>query len=311
VARRFSGRTTGGTRFDQFSYIEANMFSCQGSFRKLLLSALGVAIVAAAAPSSAVGSDKIAVNAKSVFEKAGGTSKYGLSQKQLQAADAIIAAALDRLARDGTLGGATPPAVVIKRDLSKKEMITYAEFLDYFRGLVSEQDLKIRRALVDQALAQSGAAQAAADAAAAEARRAAAIAEIDRDPSGYDAKADGVRLENIILQQRNAELLWYLQHPNQVVPHPETNASNRQPTSGQNTAAANGTGSSPAKGTDATPIQPTNLGRPIVHRPPVVTANPPNPPRTGGGAPPGPKAAAPAGSPPPKDDKKPDDKSKK
>jgi hypothetical protein len=170
---------------------------------------------------------------------------------------------------------------------------------------VSEQDLKIRRALVDQALAQSGAAQAAADAAAAEA---AAIAEIDRDRSGYDAEADGIRIDTM-LRQRNAELLWYLQHPNQVVPHPETKTSNRQPTSGQNTAASNG--NSPAKGTDATPIQPTNLGRPIVHRPPVVTTNSPNPPRTGGGGPPGPKAAAPAGSPPPKDDKKPDDKSKK
>jgi hypothetical protein len=310
VARRFSGRTTGGTRFDQLSYIEANMFSCQGSFRTMLLCALGVSIVSAAAPSSAAGSDKIAVNAKSVFEKAGGTSKYGLSQKQLQAADAIIAAALDRLARDGTLGGATPPAVVIKRDLSKKETITYAEFLDHFRGLVSEQDLKIRRALVDQALAQSGAAQAAADAAAAEAQRAAAIAGIDRDLSRYDSEADRVRIENIMLQQRNAELLWYLQHPNQVVPHPETNASNRQPASGQNTAASNG--NSAAKGTDATPAQTTPPVRSIVRRPPpVVTANPPNPPRTGGGAPPGPKAAAPAGSPPPKDDKKPDDKSKK
>ena len=284
------------------------MFSWQGSFRKMLLCALGVSIVSAAVPSSAVGSDKIAVNAKSVFEKAGGTSKYGLSQKQLQAADAIIAAALDRLARDGTLGGATPPAVVIKPDLSKKETITYAEFLDYFRGLVSEQDLRIRRALVDQALAQSGAAQAAADAAAAEAQRAAAVAEIDRDRSGYDAEADRIRIDTM-LQQRNAELLWYLQHPNQVVPHPETKASNRQPTIGQNTAAANG--NSAAKGTDATPVQPTTLGRPYVHRPPVVTINPPNPPRTGGGGPPGPKAAAPAGSPPPKDDKKPDDKSKK
>ena len=136
MARRLAGRTTAGTRFDQLSYIEANMFSCQGSFRKMLLCALGVSIVSAAAPSSAVGSDKIAINAKSVFEKAGGTSKHGLSQKQLQAADAIIAAALDRLARDGILGGATLPAVVRKPDLSKKETITDKEFLDYFRWLV-------------------------------------------------------------------------------------------------------------------------------------------------------------------------------
>ena len=94
------------------------------------------------APSSAVGSDKIAINAKSVFEKAGGTSKSGLSQKQLQAADALIAAALDRLTRDGTIGGATLPAVVGKPDLFKKEKITFTEFLDYFRGLASERDLK-------------------------------------------------------------------------------------------------------------------------------------------------------------------------
>ena len=277
------------------------MFPCQGSFRKMLLCALGVSIVSAAAPSSAVGSDKIAINAKSVFEKAGGTSKSGLSQKQLQAADALIAAALDRLTRDGTIGGATLPAVVGKPDLSKKEKITYTEFLDYFRGLASERDLKIRRALVDQALAQPGAAQAAADAAAAEAQRAAAIAEIasrdaqaDRDLNDDNADADRIRRENLELELRNAELKWYLQHPNQVVPHPETKVSNPPPTSGQNT-----------------PVQSPTIGRPTFHRPPVVTTNPPNPPRTGGGGPPGPKAAAPAESPPPKDDKKPDEKSKK
>ncbi len=54
----------------------------------------------------------------------------------------------------------------------------------------------------------------------------------DRDLSGYDAEADRIRIENIMLRG-DAELLWYLQHPNQVVPHPETKASNRQPASGQ------------------------------------------------------------------------------
>jgi hypothetical protein len=279
------------------------MFACRlfSSKKTMLWSVLGSFVACAALPTNGFAIDKIATNARAVFTKAGGTTEYGLTQKQFQAAEAKISDAINRMARDRIIGGAVAPPPARKGDLSKKEKITYQEFLDYFRGLASEEDLKIRRALVDQALAQPGAAQAAADAAAAEAQRAAAIAEIasrdaqaDRDLNAYDADADRIRRENFELELRNAELKWYLQHPNQVVPHPETNASNPQPTSGQNT-----------------PVQPPTIGRPTVHRPPVVTTNPPNPPRTGGGGPPGPKAAAPADSPTPKDDKKPDEKSKK
>ncbi len=67
--------------------------------------------------------------------------------------------ALDRLARDGLIGGDVPPPMVVKRDLSKKEKIDYTEFLQYFRGLASERDLQLRRELVDQAVATKGAAK--------------------------------------------------------------------------------------------------------------------------------------------------------
>ncbi len=119
------------------------MFSCQGSFRKMLLCALGVSIVSAAAPSSAVGSDKIAVNAKSVFGKAGG-------HQQIRPKPKAIAGRRCHHCR--CVGPLDPRRHSRRRRprrrlsssaiLSKKETITYAEFLDYFRGLVSEQDLK-------------------------------------------------------------------------------------------------------------------------------------------------------------------------
>jgi hypothetical protein len=292
------------------------MFYCQGSSRKMLLGVLGVAIVVAAAtPATALGSDKIAVNAKAVFDRAGGTGKNGLSQKQFQAADEKIAAAMDRLVRDGTLGGPVPPTVVFKHDLSKKEKITYPEFLEYFKGLASEQDLKVRRALVDQALAQAGAAQAAADAAMAEAQRAAADAEIarlnaqaDRDRSGYDAEADRIRQENIALQQFNAELMWYLQHPNQVVPHPQSTSPSPRAANGQNTATTNGPAGSVAARADGTPVPKQIVTHipPVPQRPPVVNKFSGT---NGNGA--GSKSSGPSAGSSSKDDKKPDDKPKK
>ena len=130
------------------------MFYFRQLTRLVLLNAIGAISLTAAASANA--KDKIAVNARAVFTKAGGTTKDGLSQKQFQAADEKISDALDRMARDGIIGGATPPQVVIKRDLSKKEKISYTEFLQYFRGLASERDLQIRRTLVDQAVAQKG-----------------------------------------------------------------------------------------------------------------------------------------------------------
>jgi hypothetical protein len=211
------------------------MMTCQGLSRKLLSSAVCVALFAAIGPLNLLAADKIVTNAQAIFAKAGGTKKDGMTQKQFQAAENRIDDALDRLTRDGVIGGDMPPPLVFKRDLSKKEKIDYTEFLQYFRGLASERDLQLRRELVDRAVAKKWAAQAAAEAAWENAQelRAEALAEWERQQANRDRDDDSrqdrqIRDENAELQRRNAELAWYLQHPRQPVPQPESKPTNSQ-----------------------------------------------------------------------------------
>jgi hypothetical protein len=184
---------------------------------------------------TANGADKIAIMARSVFERAGGTDK-GLPQSKFRASQTKIVDALDRLAADGILGGEPPPQPVIKRDLSKKDSISRTDFLQYFRGLASERDLELRR---KQAELAAGQANAAADAARrqAQAREAAARAAeaeaqaqeaIDRpNQTASDPDLDAINrqleyqnqlLEQQLLKERWAELEWYRLHPNQLYP---------------------------------------------------------------------------------------------
>jgi hypothetical protein len=176
--------------------------------------------------------------AKAVYQRAGGTSK-GLSQSKFKDAQDKIDDALDRLAADGVIGGDTAPTVIVVRDLSKKDPISSAEFLQYFRGRASERDLEIRRKLVDAAVGQAGAAAAAANAmrqqalaqqAAAQAQQAAAQAQqaqfdADRDRdtnNGSQAAINQLQAQNaeLEMQLRAMELNWYQQHKAPIdVPH--------------------------------------------------------------------------------------------
>jgi hypothetical protein len=215
------------------------MLTFQGLTKKLLLGGVAVAIVAVIGPVNARAIDKIASNANAVFTKAGGTKKEGMTQKQFQAAENQINAALDRLARAGEIGGNVAPPLVLKRDLSMKEIITDTEFVQYFRGLASERDLQLRREIVDQAIAQQGAAQAAAQAAweAAQERRAEERADRNRD----DWDDERIRRENEELLWRNQELMWYLQHPRQPLPTPNSKpASTQQAQNGTNPGGSTG-----------------------------------------------------------------------
>jgi hypothetical protein len=181
--------------------------------------------------SKATAADKIALMARSVFERAGGTDK-GLEQIKFKAARAKIDEALDRLAAHGILGGDNPPQAVIKRDLTKKDPISRTDFLQYFRGLASERDLELRRKQAELAAAQANAAGAAADAARqqalaqeeeARAREAVDRAnqderERDRDTQNAQLQNQNLLLEQQLLRERLAELEWYRRHPNQICP---------------------------------------------------------------------------------------------
>jgi hypothetical protein len=182
-----------------------------------------------------------------------------MTQKQFQAAENAIDDALDRLARAGVIGGDVAPPMVLVRDLSMKEIITYSDFVQYFRGLASERDLQLRREAVDQAAAQQGAAQAAAQAAW-EALHAEEFLErererADRDRDDHDRDDRRVRRENEELQRRNQELMWYLQHPRQLVPIP---TPNNTPTHTQQ--AQNGTNSA------TSPVEQIGSGRPYFNQ---------------------------------------------
>ncbi len=162
------------------------MFSTQGMLRTTFLSMIGSAIFVAAAPPSAIGAvDRIKTNANTIFANAGGTSKGWLSQKQFQAAEKKIDDAMNRLVRDGTIGSDPAPEIVVKPDLSKKERISWDDFLQYFKGLATQRDLQIRRARVDQALAQQGTAEAAAKEAWANEQQ----AEAEREAAQQQAQA--------------------------------------------------------------------------------------------------------------------------
>jgi hypothetical protein len=178
-------------------------------------------------PVNARAIDKIASNANAIFTKAGGTKKEGMTQKQFQAAENQINAALDRLARAGVIGGNVAPPLVLKRDVSMKEIITDPEFVQYFRGLASERDLQLRREMVDQAIAQQGAAQAAAQAAW-EATRRHAEERADRDRDEANRDDERIRRENEELQWRIQELMWYVKHPRQPLPTPDNKPANTQ-----------------------------------------------------------------------------------
>jgi hypothetical protein len=226
------------------------MFACRlfSSKKTMLWSVLGSIVACAAVPTNGFAIDKIATNAKAVFTKAGGTTKEGLTKEQFHAAEAKISDAINRMARDGIIGGAVAPPVAIKRDLSKKDKITYLEFLDYFRGIASEQDLKIRRALVDQAVAEQAAAQAAAGTAIAAAQQAAADAEAARREAQAERERDGAESEQARLDREDRELqlirlelMWYLEHPKQPWHRPNSTPSNVPP-SGQLGVAASGAG---------------------------------------------------------------------
>lgn len=204
--------------------------------------------------------------------------KVGLSQKQFQAADAKISDAMNRMARDGIIGGATPPPVAIKRDLSKKDSITYNEFLDYFRAVASEEDLKIRHAMVDQALAQNGAAEEAASAAMASAWEAEAKArQEERARAGLvdDPELTRIAQENFVLKWRNYELMCLLQHPNQLMPNPASNT----PAAGKAPGAV-GTGTTGTAAGTPPPVTPKIVNGTVPIGPPTLrTTNPGTPPR--------------------------------
>ncbi len=234
--------------------------TCQGLTRWLLLGAAGVVILAVIDPIRVRAVDKITSNANAVFTKAGGTRKEGMTQKQFQAAENQIDDALDRLARVGVIGGNVPPPLVMVRDLSMNEVITYTDFVQYFRGLASERDLQLRRQMVDQAVAQQGAAQAAAQAAwdALRERQAEEFLERQEDRADRDrddAKRDDgrIRWENEELQRRNQELMWYLQHPRQPLPVPNNTPANTQQAQ---------TGTNPAGVTGGSTGGPIGAGRP-------------------------------------------------
>jgi hypothetical protein len=236
------------------------MLTFRGLTKKLLSGGVAVAIMTVIGPVKARAIDKIASNANAIFIKAGGTKKDGMTQMQFQAAENQIDDALDRLARAGVIGGEVPPAAALARDLSLKEIITYTEFVQYFRGLASERDLQLRREMVDQAIAQQGAARAAAEAAweAARERRVEELllreeerADRDRDETKRDEGR--IRRENEELQRRNQELMWYLQHPRQPLPTPNNKPANTQ-------QAQNGT--NPGGSTGELTGGPIGAGRP-------------------------------------------------
>ncbi len=245
------------------------------SKKTMLWSVLGSIVACAAVPTNGFAIDKIATNAKAVFTKAGGTTKYGLTKEQFQAAEAKISDAINRMARDGIIGGAVAPPVAIKRDLSKKEKITDKEFLDYFRGLASEQDLKIRRALVDQAVAEQAAAQAAAGTAIAAAQQAAADAEAARREAQAERELDGADSEQALLDREELirlELNWYLEHPKQPWHRPNSTPSNVPPSSqlgvtGSGAGSAGAGSGNPKPGKPGIASSPGPSGVPPIVRP--------------------------------------------
>ncbi len=247
------------------------MFACRlfSSKKTMLWSVLGSIVACAAVPTSGFAADKIAVkitvNARAVFTKAGGTTKDGLTKEQFQAAGAKISDAINRMVRDGIIGGTDAPTLARKYDLSKKEKITEKEFLDYFHGLASEEDLKIRRALVNQAVAEQAAAQAAADA---EAARREAQAERD----GAESEQARLDREDREFQLMSLELMWYLEHPKQPWHRPNSTPSNVPPSSqlgvtGSGAGSAGAGSGNPKPGKPGIASSPGPSGVPPIVRP--------------------------------------------
>jgi hypothetical protein len=217
------------------------MLTFRGVTKELVSASVAVAIMAVIGPVNARAIDKIVSNANAVFTKAGGKKKEGMTQQQFQAAENQINDALDRLARAGVIGADAPPPLVLKRDLSMQEIISDAEFVQYFRGLASERDLQLRREMVDQAIAQQGAAQAAAQAAWEAALERWAAERDDRDRHEANREERRIRRENEELEMRNQELMWYLQHPRQPLPTPNNKpASTQQAQNGTNSGGSTG-----------------------------------------------------------------------
>ena len=229
----------------------------------------GIVFVGAWA-STATAADRIALMARSVFERAGGTDK-GLMQIRFKAARAKIDDALDRLAAEGILGGDTAPQAVIKRDISNKDPILRTDFLQYFRGLASERDLELRRKHAELAAAQANAAGAAADAERQqalaqeeEARAQEAINDANQNERDCDPQIKLIEnpillVERQLLRERLVELEWYRLHPNQICPDrkPHIKSTDASPTRQVGTTAGP---QSSRGGNDVPPLTTTGPG---------------------------------------------------